>query len=167
MSTYRQLLDAKAEQERIEFRERQEAEQRAKEKRRESGLKFEALMSTYMRSEFAEFVEALKGYRRQAEYSEKDEDGFTIEAQVAFRLHHDEDRVPLNKSEDCRVWIRLDPDNGEVFWDYQGDLPQHAEDKVQTGKLGKLDVECAVALREVLADCLVACLKGHRLTNLR
>ncbi|HDR9275351.1 TPA: hypothetical protein QDB24_003443 [Burkholderia vietnamiensis] len=164
MKRYSELLQAKADQEKADFEMRQAEINRLNKLMRESRMRFEGMMSAYFRPEFTSFVKEITEHKFFAEYSEVQDAGLTKRAQVLFRLHHDEDEVPLNRT-DCCVWIELDAANGIVNWDYHGDLQVHEDHKLPTGKLGDLDAECIVALPNRLTECLAACLEGRRVTT--
>ena len=164
MKRYSELFKAKAAQEKADFEERRDEERRLNAVMFESRRSFEAMMNEYMRPEFERFVQEIHEQGFQAKYSEQHEAAFPKRAQVLFRLHHEEDDVPLDTT-DCCVWIELDAANALVNWDYHGDLQVHEDHKLPTGKLGDLDAQCIVDLPHRLAECLAACLEGHRVTN--
>ncbi|ENH6337974.1 hypothetical protein ABWH74_001274 [Burkholderia vietnamiensis] len=127
---------------------------------------FEDLMRE-LRPEFRGFVEQIVECKFEAVYSEKTEEPYKAQAEVIFRLHRDKPGAPLDRDKDCRFWIELDAENGVVFWDYHGDLPEYHGNRIKTGKLGSIGPECVTALPLRLEDCLRACLHGRRLSELR
>ncbi|RQU89778.1 hypothetical protein DF133_16080 [Burkholderia cenocepacia] len=164
MKRYSELLQAKADQEKADFEMRQAEINRLNKLMRENRMRFEGMMSAYFRPEFTSFVKEIEEHKFFAEYSEVQDAGLTKRAQVLFRFHHDEDEVPLNRT-DCCVWIELDAANGIVNWDYHGDLQVHEDNKLATGKLGDLGPQSIVDLPQRLEECLAACLEGRRVTN--
>ncbi|AIO76600.1 hypothetical protein [Burkholderia multivorans] len=165
MKRYSELFEAKAAQEMADFEKRRDEDRRLNTVMFESRRSFEAMMNEYMRPELERFVEEIREHGFHAKYSEEHEAAFPKRAQVLFRLHHEDDDVPLNAT-DCCVWIELDAVNAIVNWDYHGDLPVHDEHKLATGKLGDLGPQSIVDLPHRLAECLAACLEGRRVTNL-